>query len=572
MKLFINLINSFLKDIGYNEKVKAFVKKIRIPYKLIFAVIFFTIIFNFTTVIQPFLLAKLFDIIYQERNIGVLNLVVFFGILLFLIRGISQYFQGYFLAKASQDMLNEKRKEFIDLFFKQPVYVIEKNHSGHLISIVINNIGAIVSDLPGLIIGYVNSLVTIIVAMGWIFYKDFVLGFITVFTLPILALVMKHFFKRVENLSELIQQKISKIISEMNEVFRYIKTVKSFNNEEYERNKIFNLLDEYKNLILKISRISYLQKPSAEFVASLSLIFISWYSGYLVIVGKLSPSDVLVYWGYVALSISPITNLSASIFNTKIIFGYINQLMESVSKINENEFDNSIYIYNDPIKFKGKIVFQDVHFGYDEKMVLSGVNLTILPGQKVAIIGKSGIGKSTLVSLLLKFYKPNKGKIFIDNIDITQINPRIIRDNISIFTQEVYLFNNTIIDNIKYSKIGATYEEIVEACIKAGIHSDILSKKEGYNFVVMEDGKGLSGGQRQRVSLARIFLRDSPIVILDEPTSSLDPNTSKSVIQTVFNHFKEKTLIFISHNYEIINMVDKVYVVEDGKVYERVYK
>ncbi|MFN3995762.1 MAG: ABC transporter ATP-binding protein, partial [bacterium] len=463
-KFLKKFIDDFLKNLGYNQAVKDFLKKLKPPWKYIILVILFSLLYNLTTVVQPLMFAKLFELIYEKKQLFLLNLVILVAILLFLVRGVSQYFQGYFLSIASQDVLNEKRKEFIDLLFKQPVYILEKNNSGHLISVVMSNLSAILSDLPGLIIGYINSIVTLIFAIGWIFYKDFILGFVTVFTLPLLAIVMKHFFKKIENTSELIQQKISSIVSNMGEIFRYIRIVKSYNKEEFEKNKIYNLLEEYKRLVLKLARVSYLQKPSAEFVASLSLIFITWYSGYLVIIGKMNLFDVLVYWGYVAISVSPISNLSASLFNTKVIFGYINQFMETYYKLNYNEFDQDLYEYNNKIGFKGKIVFDGVTFGYENKNVLEDVSFVINPGDKVAIIGKSGIGKTTIISLLMKFYKPLKGKIYIDDLDLEKINPVIVRENISLLTQEVYLFSDTVYNNVKYSKEDASYEDVIDAC------------------------------------------------------------------------------------------------------------
>ncbi|MFN3477812.1 MAG: ABC transporter transmembrane domain-containing protein [bacterium] len=225
----------FLRNLGYNQAVKDFLKKLRLSWKYIILVILFSLLYNLTTVVQPLMFAKLFELIYEKKQLFLLNLVVLVAILLFFVRGGSQYFQGYFLSMASQDILNEKRKEFIDLLFKQPVYILEKNNSGHLISVVMSNLSSILSDLPGLIIGYVNSIITLIFAIGWIFYKDFILGFVTIFTLPLLAIVMKHFFKKVENTSELIQQKISNMVSNMGEIFRYIRIVKSYNKEEFEK-------------------------------------------------------------------------------------------------------------------------------------------------------------------------------------------------------------------------------------------------------------------------------------------------------------------------------------------------
>ncbi|MEN3015186.1 MAG: ABC transporter ATP-binding protein [bacterium] len=566
--LLISLKNRFLSELGYDNQVAKFIKKLKPPWKYIIFVILFTLLYNLTTVLQPLILAKLFEMIYTQKSLFLLNLIVITGLVLFIVRGISQYFQGYLLSKASHIMLNENRKEFIDLLFKQPLNVIEKNHSGHLISVVISNLSSIVSDLPGLIIGYMNSLITLIFSLGWIFYKDMTLGFLTILTLPLLAIIMKHFFKRLENVSEMIQSQMSKIITDMNEMFRYIKIVKSFNREDVEKQRVFNLLDTYTNLYLKLARISFLQKPSAEFIASLSLIIITWYSGYLVIKGVFKPFDVLAYWGYVAISVSPIANLAAAIFNTKVIFGYIRKYMETVSNLNQDEFDYSAYKYNEVIKFKGEIEFKNVSFGYDSKLVLNDVSLKIEPGQKVAIIGKSGIGKSTLVSLLVKFYKPSSGKIFIDKIDIEEINPKVVRENISILTQEVYIFNDSIANNVRYSRIEATDEEIIDACKRAVIHEDILSQKGGYDYVLMEDGKGMSGGQRQRIAIARIFLRNTSIVILDEPTSSLDPAIANKIINSIFDFFKDKTIIVISHNHEIVNLVDKVFLLEDGKIIE----
>jgi ABC-type multidrug transport system fused ATPase/permease subunit len=365
-----------------------------------------------------------------------------------------------------------------------------------------------------------------------------------------------------------MQEKISETISRMSEVFRYIKIVKVFTREDVEKERLYKLVDELKNLGLKLSSMVFMQKPLAELIVSFVLVIIVWYSSFLVINDVLKPSDVLAYFGYLAICISPISSLSASIFNTKVVFGYVKKFMDTIENLNEDEFDRKKYIYNDFIKLRGEIVFENVVFGYNNNIVLNGINFKINSGEKVAIIGKSGIGKSTLVSLLLKFYNPLSGNIYVDNINLKDINPKVIRNNISLLTQEIYLFNDTILENVRYSDSGKSLEDVMKVCKISGIHEQIISKSEGYNLLIGEDGKGLSGGQRQRISLARILLRDVPIIILDEPTSSLDPNTSNEILDSIFNNFKDKTIIVISHNEDVFKWVDRIFAIQDGKLIE----
>lgn len=565
------IIEDKLKFIGYNQNIKNFLKYLRIPYLELVLIILATILFNITTALQPVIFSKLFDIIYQYRSFYYLNLLILITIILFILRGVSQYAQSFLLSKANLKILNDLQKRIFYSIIIQPLAKLDKKNSGELYSVTISYISAIASDLTPLLLTYINSLFILLFVLIWIFYKDIILGIITIMGLPFIAYTINYYIKKIGNTSNILLEKISALNSKLVQNYRMIKLIKSFNKEELEKKNIYQLLDNILNLRLKLANILSLQKPVTEIVASLSLIVISWYGGYLVIKGVFKPSDILIYWGYIAISISPITNLSASLVNTKIIFGYIDVLMNIFKELNENELDNKRYLINEDINIKGRIEFKDVYFGYNEEFILEGVNLLIDSGQKVAIVGKTGIGKTSIIGLLTKFYLPNEGKIFIDDMDLSIINPKVIRNKIGILTQEYYLIEGSIIDNLRYAKENATFEEIVNACKLAQIHEDIVKLPKGYDAIISEDGKTLSGGQKQRINLARIFLKNPDIIILDEPTSALDPITEKNVIDSIKNYFNSKTVIIISHKPITLNFVDKIYTIENKKLKEVSY-
>ncbi|MGC8814674.1 MAG: ABC transporter ATP-binding protein [bacterium] len=571
-KNFKKVIEDKLRFIGYNQNVKEFFKNLKIPYLELILIILSTILFNITTALQPVIFSKLFDIIYQYKSFYYLNLLVLVTIVLFILRGVSQYSQSFLLTKANLKILTDLQKRIFYKIIVQPLSKLDKKNSGELYSITISYIGAIASDLTPLLLTYINSLFILVFVLIWIFYKDIILGIITIIGLPFIGYTLNYYIKKIGNTSDILLEKISALNSKLVQNYRMIKFIKSFNKEEFEKQNIYQLLDNILNLRLKLANILSLQKPVTEIVASLSLIVISWYGGYLVIKGVFKPSDILIYWGYVAISVSPITNLSASLVNTKIIFGYIDTLMNIFKELNENEFDDQKYVINEDIDIKGKIEFKDVYFGYNQdQLILEGVNLLIDSGQKVAIVGKTGIGKTSIISLLTKFYLPNNGKILIDDMDLSVINPKIIRNKIGILTQEYYLIEGSIIDNLRYAKDNATFEEIVNACKLAQIHEDIIKLPNGYDTIISEDGKTLSGGQKQRINLARIFLKNPDIIILDEPTSALDPITEKIVISSIENYFNSKTVIIISHKPITLNFVDKIYTIENKKLKEISY-
>ncbi|MGB9638425.1 MAG: ABC transporter ATP-binding protein [bacterium] len=571
-KNFKKVIEDKLRFIGYNQNVKEFFKNLKIPYLELILIILSTILFNITTALQPVIFSKLFDIIYQYKSFYYLNLLVLVTIVLFILRGVSQYSQSFLLTKANLKILTDLQKRIFYKIIVQPLSKLDKKNSGELYSITISYIGAIASDLTPLLLTYINSLFILAFVLIWIFYKDIILGIITIIGLPFIGYTLNYYIKKIGNTSDILLEKISALNSKLVQNYRMIKFIKSFNKEEFEKQNIYQLLDNILNLRLKLANILSLQKPVTEIVASLSLIVISWYGGYLVIKGVFKPSDILIYWGYVAISVSPITNLSASLVNTKIIFGYIDTLMNIFKELNENEFDDQKYVINEDIDIKGKIEFKDVYFGYNQdQLILEGVNLLIDSGQKVAIVGKTGIGKTSIISLLTKFYLPNNGKILIDDMDLSVINPKIIRNKIGILTQEYYLIEGSIIDNLRYAKDNATFEEIVNACKLAQIHEDIIKLPNGYDTIISEDGKTLSGGQKQRINLARIFLKNPDIIILDEPTSALDPITEKIVISSIENYFNSKTVIIISHKPITLNFVDKIYTIENKKLKEISY-
>ena len=562
-----------LRFIGYNQNVKEFFKNLKIPYLELILIILATLVFNLTTALQPVIFSKLFDIIYQYKSFYYLNLLVLVTIVLYLFRGLSQYAQSFLLTKANLKILTDLQREMFYRVIVQPLSKLDKKNSGELFSLTVSYIGAIASDLTPLLLTYINSIFILVFAFIWIFYKDIILGIITIIGLPFIAYTLNYYIKKIGDTSNKILENVSVLNSKLVQNYRMIKFIKSFNKEETEKIRINDLLNNILNLRLKLANILSLQRPVTEIVASLSLIIISWYGGYLVIKGIFKPADILIYWAYVAISVSPITNLTASLVNTKIIFGYIDTIMNIFKELNENELDEKKYIINHNISIKGKIEFKNVYFGYNENdFILEDINLLIEPGQKIAIIGKTGIGKTSIISLLTKFYLPTKGQIFIDDIDLNTINPKVIRNNIGILTQESYLVEGSVIDNLRYAKEDATLDEIVNACKLANVHEDIIKLPNGYDTVISEDGKNLSGGQKQRINLARIFLKNPSIIILDEPTSALDPITEKAVINSINNYFNSKTIIIISHKPITLYFVDKIYTIENKKLREVSYE
>ncbi len=533
-------------------------------WQVLLLVFLSTLIYNLTNLTQPLLFKSLFEIIFQTRSIMALNLLVVLALGLYLLRGIAQYGQHYLLNLVNSKLVLELQNSLYYRILRLRLAEFDRGKLGDLVSRMLNDIGLVAGDLGNLIIVLVNGFVTVIGALAWIIYKDISLALVTLVILPLVAVVINKLSNRMGKVTQRYQAKLADLSSVMTEGLMGIKTVKAYVAEEVEQERFQRQTEQVFNSRMKMVQVLATQRPLIEFIASLGIIAISWYGGYLVVRGILTPGDVLAYWGYVAISVTPLTNIGKSMLDLKKVLVAANRVFELAESEEQVEGGGKL----DASNVKGAIEFEDVWLSYNgQDYELKGLSFKVEPGQVVAIVGPTGAGKTSIISLLLRFYEPTRGRIKIDGIDIREYDLRSLRGIIGVMLQEPFIFNASIVENISYPVLRTEPDEkVINAARMAQIHDYIVSLPNGYKTLISERGQNLSGGQRQRLALARLFMRSPKIIVLDEPTSALDINTERRLKDAFEKLFRDRTVLLITHRHTLLELAHKVLVIENGKL------
>ena len=421
------------------------------------------------------------------------------------------------------------------------------------------------NTISNAITGIIKDLFTVISLICVAFYRDAVLGSIALYILPLAVLPVIKLGKKSKSVSKKGQQQAGELTTSAHEIITGITVVKAFNMEENESERFLNENNKFLKFILKRLKYRALSSPTMEFIGGIAAATIIWYGGYQVIKGHSTPGTFFSFLTAIFMMYQPIKGLSKK----------NNQIQESVAAAEriygvlsiEKEKDTGNIEFK---KFKNSIVFNSVWFQYnqEEDFVLKNINFTLPKGKRYAIVGKSGSGKSTIASLLPRFYDVTKGEILIDGININNYLLKSLRANISIVTQDTILFNDTIKNNISYGIENCSFEDIVQAAKKANAFDFIMNLPEKFETVIGEKGIRLSGGEKQRIAIARAILKNAPILILDEATASLDTKSEKEVQKALSNLMIDKTSIVIAHRLSTILDADKILVISNGEIVE----
>ena len=383
---------------------------------------------------------------------------------------------------------------------------------------------------------------------------------------PPLAAVVYSYTRRIKKASRAVRKKESELVSVVEEVLTSVRVVKAFAREDFEVSRFENESLQNVETALKARSIKAKLTPIVDVMVAIGTCLVLGYGARLALRGELSAGMLIVFLLYLGKMYKPIRDLSKSTDTvSKAMVGYerIQEVLEIESRVRDLPRAKSAP------RFKGKIEFEHVNFAYDEKSpVLKDISFTVEPGQVAAIVGPSGTGKTTIISLLPRFYDPESGTVKIDGVDIRGYNLKSMREQISFVLQETLLFHATIAENIAYGKPDAGREEIIRAAKLANADEFIQKLPDGYDTLVGERGATLSGGQRQRIAIARAVIRDTPILILDEPTSGLDSASEQAVIEALDRLMKGKTSIVIAHHLNSIRHADIVFVVQDSELVE----
>ena len=500
----------------------------------------------------------------EIKALGVICILI---LIFIILKNIFLYLSTYVLTPIRNLVVNDMRTNMYRKILVLPIGYFNDQKKGDIMSRLTNDLSDVETSSVNLLETLFREPVTIILFFAYMIILSPQLTFFLILFLPVAGLIIGRIGRSLKKQSTQVQEKLGMILSTIDETLGGIRVIKAFNAEKKQFKKFDNQNNELLILKNRANRRRDLASPVSEVLGIAAVVCVLWYGGRLVLRNTfLDPGDFLAYILIFSQVIQPLKSLSAASYNIRKGAASVERIEHLIHE------DVSIKEIAKPIIlecFKDSIEFRNVSFSYEDKIILDNVNLKIEKGKTIALVGSSGAGKSTLVDLVPRFHDTVKGELLIDGIDIKNYSLQSLRHQMGIVTQEPILFNDTIANNISLGTDYANEEQIINAAKIANAHNFILQKEEGYDTNIGERGNKLSGGEKQRVTIARAVLKNPPILILDEATSSLDTESEKLVQDAINNLMQSRTSIVIAHRLSTIRHADEIIVLQRGKIVER---
>ncbi len=518
-----------------------------------------------STSATAFLVKPTLDDVFVKQDIRMLKIIPIAVVIIYLLRGIANYCQIYLMDYVGHSIITSLRNILFSKIQDLPLSFFHKEKTGALMSRVINDVNIMKSMVSNAVTGALKDSFTIICLTIVIFYRDWKMAIFALIILPIAFFPIVKFGRILRRVSISFQESVADLSSFLHETFFGTKIVKAFGMEAYEKKRFYDKTLKLFKLEMKAVIARSLTAPVMEFLGGLGVAFIIWYGGSKVIAGTSTAGTFFSFMAAVIMLYEPVKKISR--LNNAIQQGLA--ATDRVFDIIDKESD--IKEHQNPINIKPglhSVTFKNVFFKYDNTMVLKDINLEVKAGEILALVGMSGGGKTSLVNLIPRFYDVTKGAIMIDGIDIRKASISSLRNQIAIVTQDPILFNDTIRNNIAYGNQNASDKEIKKAAKAAFAYNFIQRFPDKFDTSIGELGGRLSGGEKQRICIARALLKDAPILILDEATSSLDSEAETLVQKALENLMEGRTTFVIAHRLSTINYAHRIVVLVDGRIIE----
>ncbi len=508
------------------------------------------------------LVKPILDKIFLEKNYFYLKLLPLGIVCLYFLRGSSVFLQAYFMRMAALKLVNDLRARMFERILYLPLSGITRETSGKLISRVINDTEILENLLSNVFRTILIEGLTVFVLVGVALWRRWDLTLLALTVFPLVAFCSKRLAQKSQKTRRLAQEEMANITSRLSEAIIGLKDIKIFCQEQKINSKFSYELKSFYRLLLKLTKYNEGTKFSVNLLAGLGGAVVFSYGGYLIVHKIITAGDFFSVLTAILMIFNPVKKLSNAYTKSYEAIAAVNRLEDILSLAKEKSGKKKA------LPPKKGIFFNKVSFKYpgSKDIILSEIDFYIPVGKIVALVGPSGAGKTSLISLIPRFYDPISGNISFDNTDIREFDLNSLRSLIGIVSQEVILFNDTVAENIAFGKPGATQEEIEQAAKLAYAHDFIINLPQGYNTLLGEKGLNLSGGQRQRIAIARAILKNPPILILDEATSQLDSVSESLVHQALQRLMKGKTTIIIAHRLSTIENADLLIVMDKGKI------
>lgn len=564
------------KPKDFTTSLKRLISSLK-PYKTKIMVVFmFSILSTLFTIVGPKVLGnattELYNgVIAKLNNTGSINFnklhtILITLLILYIISAIFNYVQGVVVSKISAKYTMDLRRKVNRKMERLPLKYFDKKSHGEVLSLITNDIDKISQNLSNALTETVTCIVALLGMLIMMFSINVTMTLAIIIILPICMMLTIKIASKGQKYFTYRQEGLAKVDTKVEEMLRNHNIIKVFNSEDKILKDFNKENDSLANSTWKSTFIGGIMHPIMMLIGNLSYVVIAFLGGLFVIKGKITVGNIQSFITYAKNFTNPIGNLASIMTELESMIAASERVEDYLLEEEEKKLENPVLLEN----VKGNITFDHVKFGYDEnKPIIKDFSAYVEKGKKIAIVGPTGSGKTTLVKLLMRFYDVNSGSILIDNINIQDVDRNELRKNIGMVLQDTWLYSDTIMENIRYGKLDATDDEVIEASKEAQVHHFIQTLPNSYNMQINEETSNISEGQKQLLTIARAILRDPKVLILDEATSSVDTRTEELIQKAMDSLMKGRTSFIIAHRLSTIKNADLILVLKDGDIIEQ---
>lgn len=511
---------------------------------------------------MPFLTRYLIDRVVVLKDFRVLNLIGILLIAVLLLRAVSSFVERVLLASFRAKVLFDIRLALFEHLQRLSLGFFHDRETGYLMSRVGGDVDALQGLLADTMVSVVQNSLTFAAGIACTLYIHPKLALICFSILPLYALSLKVFNRRMRDMSYEVRERYADFQRVLQELLSGIFVVKAFSREKGSCIRMAGSLKKAVRKEVDLEVFSALARISSAIISSAGPLVLIWYGCAEIMRGNLTVGGLVAFNSFMRYLFGPtqaLMNINFSVQRSLAACRRVFEILDTVPEVGDGAIELK--------ELKGEVIFEEVSFSYgSDGKVLDGVSFGARPGEVVAIVGTSGVGKTTLVNLIPRFYEPQEGRVLVDGVDVRDLKLKFLRDNIGIVSQETFLFSTSVKENIRFGRPNATDEEVMEAAKLAHAHEFIEELPEGYDTQVGERGVKLSAGQRQRIAIARAILKDPKILILDEATSNLDPESERAIREALRSLIKDRTVFVIAHRFSTVLDADRILVLDGGRI------
>ncbi len=524
------------------------------------------VIVALTTAVIAYLVKPILDEIFINKNQTLLYVIPIILVVVYIIKGIAGYIQSYFMEYTGQRIVADLQIDLYDHIVMQDAEFFAKNNTGSLTSRFLFDLHRLKQAISQTITGSLRDLTTVIGLVAVMFIQDWKLALMSLTIFPIAVYPIVRFGKNMRRYAVGQQEEMGSLSAILKESFSYNRQVKIYTMENYEIDRATKSINNVFKLMVKAAKVRALSSPVMELLGGFSMAFIIIYGGTRVMDGIITTGAFFSFLTALMSLYRPIKGLAninnvlqEGLASAQRTFEMIDKKAQIIDKKSAKQ-----------LKLKqADIEFKNITFAYEDEVVIKDFNLTIPQGKTVALVGSSGAGKTTILNMIARFFDPKKGSVNISGVDIKTVTLKSLREHIALVTQDIAVFDDTVYNNIAYSKQNASKEEVIKAAKAAAADEFIIELEKGYETRLGEDGNTLSGGQKQRIAIARAILKNAPILLLDEATSSLDTESEQQVQKALKTLMKGRTTLVVAHRLSTVVNADIICVMKKGEIVEQ---